>query len=445
MLVQPDIVPQAINCGERLAATSPLKILMLAPGMSVHTQRIISMLLEDGHSVTLVSHHDPLPGRVARYEFIRFPAIRGIHRIKYTWVASIERWIRIAQMRMIWRRTRPDLVNVQGVDGRADYCASAGLHPLVLTCWGTDINGFFGSKKDEPGYQNGLAGYQNGLAGLMSAKSGRPAATSQLIQKHKKRIARALAAADCITVDSPEVLSRCEALAGRELPVRFFYFGVDFNTFRPGYVQEAAALRRDLGIPATARIIMSARLVQPLNGHDHLLRAFAVLTRDTKLPASTLVFKRYLCCEEEVARIETLAKELGVSSSVYWLDEVPHDHIPIHYAMADIIVNYPEQDAFPVTFFEAAACKRPVISSDLPAYEGVFGDSFIMVPPRDVTALCQALRVCLTEDERQTRERVENAYAIAGEVGDQRRSIKVLNEVLEAATARRRSIGRHLS
>jgi glycosyltransferase involved in cell wall biosynthesis len=430
MLLQRDLVRQTTNCDEGRAAIHPLKILMLAPGMSVHTQRIIAMLLEAGHSVTLVAQQDPLPEGVAHYEFIRFPGIRGIHRIKYSWVASLERLIRIAQMRMIWRRTRPDVVNVQGVDLRAFYCASAGLRPLVLTCWGTDINCLFGLKTDDPSYRTRLIE-------IMSAKGTIPADIAPLMHKHRKRIAKALAAADSITVDSPLVSSRCEALVGRKLPIRLFYFGVDFGRFRPGYAQEAAALRRKLGIPATAKVILSARLIQPLNGHDHLLRAFATLTRDPRLPASALVLKRYLCCQEEVARLATLVEELGVSSSVHWLDEVPYDHMPAQYAMADVIVNYPEQDAFPVTFFEAAACKRPVITSNLPAYENVFGDSFLTIPPKDVPALCHALRQCLTEDDSQTRKRVEKAYAIACEVGDRRQSIKVLNAAFEEVTTRR--------
>jgi glycosyltransferase involved in cell wall biosynthesis len=87
-----------------------------------------------------------------------------------------------------------------------------------------------------------------------------------------------------------------------------------------------------------------------------------------------------------------LAAELGVADAVRWLTEVPYEQLPEIYAGADVIVNFPHMDAFPVSFLEAAACMRPVVSCRLPSYRGTFAEHFFrMVEPDDVDGLARAL------------------------------------------------------
>jgi glycosyltransferase involved in cell wall biosynthesis len=108
--------------------------------------------------------------------------------------------------------------------------------------------------------------------------------------------------------------------------------------------------------------------------------------------------------------------------------------VPAHYALADLVVSYAEHDGFPVSFFEAALCQRPVLTSRLPAYEGALGDAFVRVPPADPVALAEALRQCLLEPAEQTRQRVEHAYAVAREMGDQRKCVQVMMRIFGELT-----------
>jgi glycosyltransferase involved in cell wall biosynthesis len=61
------------------------------------------------------------------------------------------------------------------------------------------------------------------------------------------------------------------------------------------------------------------------------------------------------------------------------------------------VLNYPSSDAFPATLLEAAACGRPVITSDLPAYRHTFIERCCTrVPPNDPAALADAIVALVT-------------------------------------------------
>jgi glycosyltransferase involved in cell wall biosynthesis len=110
-----------------------------------------------------------------------------------------------------------------------------------------------------------------------------------------------------------------------------------------------------------------------------------------------LVFKVYNAQDypdagDVEARVRRMAAERGVEADVRWLFDVAPDDLPGLYSFADVVLNYPSVDAFPVTFIEAAACQCPVISIDLPAYRGTFASEFFrMVPADDPSELVRAM------------------------------------------------------
>lgn len=396
-----------------------MRILLVAPGRTIHTQRFISMFLNKGHEVILVDRTNPLPNESGiSYQFNQLNDIRGIHRFGEVRAMRAQAWLRIAQMRMIFQRVKPDVVNVHWVDDRAWSCARAGLRPLVLSCWGSDINHFFVP----------LSSDSHHLDPLLNKNEGK-----------RRRIASALRSANWVTADSQEVLERCEKLSGRNLKSSIWYFGVDINRFRADYDEEAQAQRQQLHIPSTSKVILSCRRLYPFLGQYHILQAFAELSKDPHVPDAVLVFRRYLALPEFEADLETQAKKLGISQKIHWLERSSYDEVPIHYAMSDLIVNYPERDAFPVSLLEAAACKRPVVSSNLPAYQGAFTGSFMLVPPNEPEALAKALKAALTEEPAQTNQRIEQAYAAVQRVGSLQRSLEMMTNVFEGVRVDRKT------
>lgn len=384
-----------------------MHILLLAPGTSIHSERFLRMLLDRGYAVTFLSDHDPWRDGTDGYTFIPLaPCVRGLHRLGRRAATRLEFWIRMLQVRLIWNRIRPDLVNVHYVDKRASFCARAGLRPLVLTCWGSDINGLFSPTND-------------------------PA--------RREHIVSALEGADHITADARGVIDRCEQLVGHELTTSLWNFGVDTERFKPGFPREARLLRARLHISPDSKVILSSRRLHPHLGQGYILQAFSDVVRDPQMPEVVLVFKRYLADEETESALRAQADRLGVEDKVRWLDESHYDDVPAQYAMADLVVNYPERDALPVSLLEAAACKRPVISSALAAYEAFPEDSFLLVPSADVAALARALKVGLTEERGQALRRIEKAYAKVREIGDQRKNIQTMTAIFESVVASRKS------
>ena len=317
------------------------------------------------------------------------------------WFFRLSELTTVLRLRILWRRICPTLIHVHWVAEHAHYCVKAGLHPLVLTVWGSDINSHFLPNAD-------------------------PAS--------RRRVSETLAGADLILIDSADMHKKCAELAGRDVPTELFNLGLDTDRFRPGYTEAALEWRHKLSIPADATVLLSMRGWSPLYRHESILEAFVQALPQLKSEA-VLVFKILKRASMERALYEKnmrdLAEKLGVSQMVRWMEEVPLDQLPEIYSFADVILNYPSMDAFPVTFLEAAACECPVISCRLPAYAGTFAEEYFrLVSPDDPNELTDAIVeflnhncivsrrrlsalrqiVCRDYDERIVSERLCNIY-----------------------------------
>jgi glycosyltransferase involved in cell wall biosynthesis len=169
--------------------------------------------------------------------------------------------------------------------------------------------------------------------------------------------------------------------------------GIDTDKFCPGYREAASGWRKKLQIPDSAKVVVSIRAFTRLYSHDLILKAFGLAQR--KLAGgSILVFRLYYHDPSDSYQQEIIkqAESFGVARFIRWMPAVPYERMPEVYALSDLLVNYPTMDAFPVSFIEAAACERAVVSCALPAYHGTFAENFFhMVPPGDEERLAEAM------------------------------------------------------
>ena len=128
--------------------------------------------------------------------------------------------------------------------------------------------------------------------------------------------------------------------------------GVDLQAFRP---VDGSAIRAT-HVKGDQRLLLSVGLLIERKGHDLIVRA---------LPA--LPDCRLLIAGEgpERARLEALARELGVADRMTLLGRVPHAELAAYYSAADALVLASSREGWANVLLEAMACGTPVAASNV--------------------------------------------------------------------------------
>jgi glycosyltransferase involved in cell wall biosynthesis len=354
-----------------------MRVLMVANGRVIHARRPLEWLVSRDVEVLFLDTTATLPVQAItgciRRQFPRpFRSYRVNQLAQWTgdWTRAVADtlfdsavWL---QLRWSYARFGANVAHVHWIDTEAYHIAKAGIRPLILSAWGTDINRLFLDSSD--------------LA---------PAAL-------RAQVSYALRKCDCLITDAPELVRRAEELAGRSLEHALLPLGIDTKRFARNLTAERRHWRERLAIPDDAFLFGSFREMRPHYGHHLILEAFAraQTISDRQL---FLLFKPYY--SEGIAReagyeqsIRARALELGVDERLRWTHDVPHDALPELYAAVDGLINYPAMDGFPVHFLEVAAARRPMISCRHPAYDWGFARaSFDFVERGDEHALADAM------------------------------------------------------
>jgi glycosyltransferase involved in cell wall biosynthesis len=337
-----------------------MKIMMLAPGSWVHSRRQLKWLLDSGQEVVFIDHERPLNDESQQYKYITYPMETRLYKKLGTSITDlIDRWTVIEKLRWVRCWTKADLVHVLWVDNRAYQVVRANLHPLVLSVLGSDINTYF---------------------------------INNSTLKARQRVGYILRNADLILVDAEDMIEKCQELAGHHANVKLLSIGINTKKFNLDYKEEVAIWRRKLNLPADAIILLSIRALNHIYNHHLIIEAFSRAIQFFTQP-TYLILKDYNTYIPYRDELKELIRTLGIESNVRWIREsVSDQELPVLYKLADLIINFPTYDAFPVTFSEAAASACPVISCYLPAYRNTFADKyFFMIETNNVDALCNGL------------------------------------------------------
>ena len=145
---------------------------------------------------------------------------------------------------------------------------------------------------------------------------------------------------------------------------------------------------------------------RPYKNLGDLIRAIA------ELPDATLVLPGAPTDHE--AELRALAEELGVAERVRFAGWVSDDELEELYAEATCFVLPSLIEGFGLPVLEAMARGLPVACSDRPALPEVAGDAALLFDPEDHTAVTDALRRLL-RDEELRRDLSERGLARARE------------------------------
>jgi D-inositol-3-phosphate glycosyltransferase len=135
--------------------------------------------------------------------------------------------------------------------------------------------------------------------------------------------------------------------------------GVNIGVFQP---MDRQAARRALGLGTDDKVILSVGRIEPLKGLDRLIEGFSRL----RLPGLKLIIiGGDEFSEKELARLKTLAGDLGVGGKVAFPGTVKQDRLPLYYSAANVSVVASYYESFCLIILESLACGTPVVSTDV--------------------------------------------------------------------------------
>lgn len=341
----------------------PLRIAVLANFESLHARRWLDVFVSRGHEVHAVSYYPPrapLPGvtvhvlsgargdggpapsagaapAAARSLAARLPV--SLARIVHAWR------YRRAGLRRLLDTIDPHVFHAHYVTEHCFYGAFAGYHPYVESAWGSDL----------------LRDAQSPLGRRLAAWT--------------------LRRADLLIANDASLARRATELGLAQERVRVLHLGADaaFLAAGAGSVNLSGAE----GPP----VIVSLRALEPLYNVDVVLRAFARLRRAQ--PARLIIAND----GSQRRRLEALARDLEIDDAVRFRGPLPPAELPALLAAAHVFVSVPSSDSFAVSTLEAMAAGAFPVLAALPSVEGWVEDGAggLLVPPRDVHALAEAL------------------------------------------------------
>ena len=221
--------------------------------------------------------------------------------------------------------------------------------------------------------------------------------------------------------------------------ITVIYEGVDAR-FQPITDPDTLArVRNRYGLPE--RFILYVGTIEPRKNLTTLLEAYAALTSrvsNLQYPISNIHLviagRKGWLYEGFFRRL----RELGLEREVVFPGFVPDEDLPALYSAAELFVFPSLYEGFGLPPLEAMACGTPVITSNSSSLPEVVGEVGIMVEPRDVRALAEAMELVLT-DEGKRREMREKGLRQAARFSWKRTAQETLEVYRSVVGAERRS------
>jgi len=205
------------------------------------------------------------------------------------------------------------------------------------------------------------------------------------------------------------VLKRCSAVTVVSRAMRD-----EVQRLLPGQMAEVVPMGTDLtgcftpGSNSVRRgdtLLFVGRLVEK-KGVNHLLDALAQLQRQGRALQLWIVGQG-----PELEALQAQAERLGIAAWVTFWGAVEHTRLADFYRLAtlavtpSVVAEGGDQEGFGLVIVEAMGCGCPVVASALPAIGDIVidGETGLLVPPADPTALVHAIGQLLDQPEQARR------------------------------------------
>jgi len=162
----------------------------------------------------------------------------------------------------------------------------------------------------------------------------------------------AMRSADALIAVSGGLKTAMAGLGADPAKITILRNGVDLERFQP---QDRDASRRILGLDRPT--LLSVGLLNERKGHHRIIQAMP------NLPEWRLLI---VGDGPDRARLEQMAREVGVADRVQLLGPRPHAELPMLYSAADALVLASSREGWANVLLESMACGTPVVASNIP-------------------------------------------------------------------------------
>jgi L-malate glycosyltransferase len=315
----------------------PLRVLYFTRDYTTHDHRFLTSLAGTGFEVfflRLERRGRQLEDRPLPPEVTLLPWSGGQAPWRWRDLPS-----RLADLRAVLRRVKPDVVHAGPIQSAALLAALAGFHPLVSMSWGSDL--------------------------LRDADSSR---------LYRWITAFTLKRTDILVGDCDAVRRKAEEFGFPRDKVYLFPWGIDLERFSPADPELVAAEGEDSDLSKlTVRnlrarlgwqdqfVVLSLRSWEPVYGVDVALRGFARAAQQA--PELRLLL---LGGGSQAALVHQIIQQYDLTDRVYLGGQVSQEDLPSVYRTADLYLSASHSDGSSVSLMEALASARPVLVSDIP-------------------------------------------------------------------------------
>ena len=161
---------------------------------------------------------------------------------------------------------------------------------------------------------------------------------------------------------------------------------IDVQRFAPVSAEKIESLRAALKLPLDALVVLTVARLHPQKGHHFLLQAVPIILQS--YPQVRFLFVGEGDLRQE---LETTTQHSGLQDVVYFLG-VRQDIAEL-LSLSDIFVLPSLWEGLPNSVLEAMAAETPVVATNVDGCPEVVydGETGILVPPKNVQALAQAI------------------------------------------------------
>ena len=196
-----------------------------------------------------------------------------------------------------------------------------------------------------------------------------------------------LKAADKIIAISGATKNYVLRLGAKPSKVEVIYNGVDLERFRP-IAGKHEEMRKKLGIPQNATVVLTVRRLVYKNGIDTLIDTAKIAVKKNPKIVFLVVGKG-----PDMENVKVQVAQLGIDANFRLAGFVSDEDLSSYYNVADMFVLPSKSgEGLPLVALEAMACGLPVIATDVGGIREVLSEDYgKLVPPNQPELFAKAI------------------------------------------------------